>query len=70
MEFSSNGRIKLERAHCEAGGLEGVARAILFVLYTWNLDHPQVVHRAKLLDKWIAGGGLARVLSGAYPRRA
>jgi hypothetical protein len=58
------------RAHSESGGLEGAAKALLFVLYTWQLDHPQVVFRAKGLDEWIGSGKYEGILGGDYLRDA
>jgi hypothetical protein len=40
----------------------------MFLLYTWQLDHPQVVFRAKYLDVWIRSGAYERILSGDYVR--
>ena len=38
----------------------------LFVMYTWQLDHPQVVYRAKGLDEWIKSGAYETILGGKY----
>ena len=54
------------RAHSEQVGLEGIAKALVFLLYTWNLDHPQVVFRAKGLDEWIKSGAYDIILGGKY----
>jgi Zn-dependent protease with chaperone function len=56
------------RTYSGMGGLEGVPKALLFFLYTWSLDHPQVVHRAKGLDDWMQSGAYERILSGDYIR--
>ncbi|MBC8136885.1 MAG: M48 family metalloprotease [Fibrella sp.] len=56
------------RAHSQTSGLEGLSRAILFVMYNWQLSHPQVVFRAKGLDEWEQSGAYQRILDGNYPR--
>jgi hypothetical protein len=58
------------RNHSENVGLEGVAKALLFVMYSWQLDHPQVIFRAKGLDEWLQSGAYERVLCGEYRRDA
>jgi len=58
------------RQHADLQGLEGVAKALLFVLDTWQLDHPQVVFRARALDDWIREGAYQRILAGSYARGA
>jgi Zn-dependent protease with chaperone function len=60
----------LEQARHYSGmkGLEGMSKALLFLLYTWQLDHPQVVYRAKSLEEWVNDGSYDRILSGDYPR--
>lgn len=56
------------RNHSKTSGLEGLSRAILFVMYNWQLTHPQVVYRAKGLDEWEQSGAYQRILDGNYPR--
>ena len=56
------------RSHADSAPPEGVAKAILFLIYNWQLTHPQVVYRAKGLDDWIKAGAYERILSGDYPR--
>jgi len=56
------------RTHAETVGLEGLSKALLFLLYNWQLSHPQVVYRAKGLDEWIRSGAYDRVLQGNYLR--
>jgi RNA polymerase subunit RPABC4/transcription elongation factor Spt4 len=36
------------------------------VMYTWQLDHPQVVYGAKALDEWIESGAYDNILGGRY----
>jgi len=57
------------RNHSESTGADGMGRALLFLLYSWYLDHPQVVYRAKALDEWHRGGIYTRILRGDYVRR-
>ena len=54
------------RAHSDQAGLEGLTKALVFHLYTWNMDHPQVVYRAKKLDEWISSGAYHRIIAGEY----
>lgn len=56
------------RAHAESGGLEGAAKALLFLMYNWQLSHPQTVFRAKGLDDWITKGHYEKILNGEYAR--
>ena len=56
------------RNHSQTVGLEGLSKALLFVMYNWQLTHPQVVFRAKGIDEWFTSGAYDRVLSGDYPR--
>ncbi len=56
------------RNHSQMAGLEGLSKALLFVMYNWQLDHPQVIHRAKGLDEWEGSGAYAQILSGDFPR--
>jgi Zn-dependent protease with chaperone function len=60
--------LRQARAHADSAPPEGIAKAILFLLYNWQLTHPQVVYRAKGLDDWITTGAYDRILSGDYPR--
>jgi Zn-dependent protease with chaperone function len=65
-EMDVDAFLEQARAHSEGGGLEGAAKVLLFFLYTWQLDHPQVVFRAKELDAWVAGGEYERILAGDH----
>jgi Zn-dependent protease with chaperone function len=56
------------RTHTETTALDGAARALMFLLYTWQLDHPQVVFRAKELEAWALGGAYDRIVKGDYTR--
>lgn len=67
-EMNVEAFLEQARNHAEQEGLEGAAKVLLFVFYTWRLDHPQVVFRAKALDEWIESGYFARILSGDYAR--
>lgn len=56
------------RNHSQSAGLEGLSKALLFVMYNWQLTHPQVVFRAKGLDEWEQSGAYNRIIGGEYPR--
>jgi Zn-dependent protease with chaperone function len=58
------------RDHAESGGAQGISKALLFIMYNWQLSHPQVVYRTKGLDDWINSGAYDRILSGDYVRDA
>lgn len=60
--------LKQARSHADSAAPEGIAKAVLFLLYNWQLTHPQVVYRAKGLDDWIESGAYERILAGDYPR--
>lgn len=49
---------------------EGVTKALMFLMYNWQLTHPQVVFRAKTLDEWYTDGDYHRIVSGRYTRQA
>ncbi|MBC8143078.1 MAG: M48 family metallopeptidase [Armatimonadetes bacterium] len=56
------------RNHSQSAGLEGLSKALLFVMYNWQLTHPQVVFRAKGLDEWEQSGAYDRIIGGEYTR--
>jgi len=56
------------REHSERTGAEGVAKALLFLLYKWQLSHPEFVYRAKAIDEWAKSDSYAQILAGEYPR--
>ncbi len=56
------------RTHSETVGVHGLSKALLFVMYNWQLTHPQVVYRAKGLDDWISSGAYDKIMSGDYLR--
>ena len=57
------------RAYSDATGPDALGKLLLFIMYSWYLDHPQVVYRAKALDEWIRGGAYEKILNGNYARR-
>jgi Zn-dependent protease with chaperone function len=65
-EMSVQTFLEQARAHAAHTPPEGLAKALLFVLYNWQLDHPQVVFRAKELDAWITTGAYEKILRGDY----
>ncbi|BCM90256.1 protease HtpX [Abditibacteriota bacterium] len=70
-EMSTSAFLEQARSYSEQNqGLEGLARAFLFMLYNRYLTHPQVVFRAKGLDEWVKSGAYHRILRGDYPRDA
>lgn len=58
------------REHKGLTGMEGVAKALLFLGFKWQLTHPEVVHRAKALDDWSHDGGYEAILNGDYKKDA
>lgn len=56
------------RAYVDADPLDSVGKALVFLMQGVTRTHPMPVHRARELDRWMSAGGLATVLSGAYPR--
>jgi Zn-dependent protease with chaperone function len=67
-EMNVDSFLEQARQHAESARPEGIARALLFILYNWQLSHPQVVFRAKGLDEWVQSGAYERVLSGDFSR--
>jgi Zn-dependent protease with chaperone function len=67
-EMNVDSFLEQARQHADSARPEGIARALLFILYNWQLSHPQVVFRAKGLDEWIQSGAYERVLSGDFSR--
>jgi Zn-dependent protease with chaperone function len=56
------------RDYSDAVGPDALGKMLLFVMYSWHLDHPQVIYRAKALDEWIHEGAYHRILRGNYVR--
>lgn len=67
-EMNLDAFLEQARQHSTATGLEGLSKALLFIMYNWKLTHPEVVYRAKGLDEWISSGAYDKILSGDYPR--
>jgi Zn-dependent protease with chaperone function len=67
-EMNVDAFLEQARNHSEQVSLKGLTKALVFPLYTWYLDHPQVVFRAKNLDVWIHSGAYHRILTGDYTR--
>lgn len=65
-EMNLDAFLEQARSHSEQAGLEGLAKGLLFLMYTWQLDHPQVVFRAKGLDEWIKSSAYETILGGQY----
>lgn len=55
--------------HKGLSGLEGVAKALLFLGFKWQLSHPELVHRARELNHWSRNGDYERILKGEYVRQ-
>ncbi len=70
--FNGEGNVDafLEQArnHSQTVGLEGLSKALLFIMYNWQLTHPQVVFRAKGMDEWLQSGAYDKIVGGDYPR--
>jgi Zn-dependent protease with chaperone function len=66
-ELNVEAFLEQARQHADSARPEGIARALLFILYNWQLSHPQVVFRAKGLDQWIQSGAYERILGGEFP---
>lgn len=69
-EMSVDQFLEQARHHAESAPAEGIAKALLFFLYNWQLTHPQVVFRARELDQWAQSGEYERILGGQYAREA
>ena len=67
-EMNVDAFLEQARQHTEGSRSEGIAKALLFVLYNWQLSHPQVVFRARGLDEWVQSGAYERILGGEYRR--
>jgi Zn-dependent protease with chaperone function len=65
-ELNVDAFLEQARQHADSSRTEGIAKALLFLLYNWQISHPQVVFRAKELDRWVEGGAYERVLGGEY----
>lgn len=65
-EMNTDAFLEQARQHAEGEGAEKVTKALLFLMYNWQLDHPQVVYRAKALDEWVNGGKYDTIMSGNY----
>lgn len=69
-EMNVDSFLEQARRHAESASAEGIAKALLFLLYNWQLTHPQVVFRARELDQWVQSGDYERILGGRYSRDA
>lgn len=69
-EMNVDAFLEQARQHSESAGAEGLTKALLFLMYNWQLDHPQVVYRAKGLDEWHRSGTYDAILRGEYARDA
>jgi Zn-dependent protease with chaperone function len=67
-EMNVDAFLEQARDYSEYEGLDGAAKLLLFFLYTWRLDHPQVVYRAKGLDEWVRSGAYEKIVAGFYAR--
>jgi Zn-dependent protease with chaperone function len=67
-EMSVEAFLQQAREHTQHTTGEGVAKALMFILYKWTLSHPEVVYRAKALDEWVQGGAYGKILAGDYAR--
>jgi Zn-dependent protease with chaperone function len=65
-EMNLDAFLQQSRDHADTSGLKGVSKTILFLLYTWQLDHPQVVYREKGLEEWLRTGNYGAILQGNY----
>jgi len=65
-EMNVKAFLQQAREYSEAGGIEGVAKALVFFFYQSQLSHPQVVARARALEQWVATGEFDRILAGEY----
>lgn len=66
-EMNVEAFLKQARQNIETGG-EKVTKTLLFWLYNWTRDHPQIVYRAKRLEEWIKSGAYDRIMAGEYPK--
>jgi Zn-dependent protease with chaperone function len=69
-ELSVDAFMEQARQRVETPQTEKIAEVLLFLLYEWQLIHPQVVYRARDLDDWIRSGAYERVLGGTYVPQA
>ena len=67
-EMNVEAFLEQARQHAESAPSEGIAKALLFLLYNWQLSHPQVVFRARDQDQWVQSGEYERILGGHYLR--
>jgi len=63
-EMNVEAFLEQARQHAESAPSEGIAKALLFFLYNWQLSHPHVVLRAWELDQWVQSGDYVRILGG------
>lgn len=58
------------RAYQEAPAMDQLGKVILYFTSTWSFSHPQPVHRAQQLEKWVKKGYYDRILRGHYDKTA
>lgn len=65
-EMNVDAFLEQARQHTEMAGMDKVNKVLQFLFFTWNLDHPQTVFRARELDAWASGGAYQRILGGDF----
>jgi len=69
-EMSLDAFMEQARAYQEAPTLDKVGKVILYFTMSWAFTHPQPVHRAQQLEKWVQKGEYRKIIRGIYPKTA
>jgi Zn-dependent protease with chaperone function len=67
-EESRDAFMEQARAYQDAGPLESIGKALIFVFLSSTYTHPMPVHRTQMLERWVLSGEFDRILAGDYVR--
>lgn len=67
-EMNLDAFMEQARAYQEAPTLDQIGKVILYFTMTFAFTHPQPVHRAQQLEKWVQQGEYEKILAGEYAR--
>ncbi|MFZ4506507.1 MAG: M48 family metallopeptidase [Fimbriimonas sp.] len=66
-EMNRDSFMEQARAYQDAGMVDQIAKALVFLLLSSTFTHPMPVHRAQELERWVLSGHYDRIIGGDYP---
>jgi Zn-dependent protease with chaperone function len=67
-EMSRDAFMDQARAYQDAGTLESIGKAVIFLVMSSTYTHPMPVHRTQELERWVLSGAFDRIMAGEYDR--